>query len=339
MRVLALATCGLAIVAACGTYGASDDETPSPPADGGGADGTANDGTTDLTDGGSETSPDGGRSVVVLAKNQPGAYGIAANETNVYWTDQDLGEIRTVPVSGGVVAAMATYGGAPTNLRVKADGTVTWGDQGNTPGLRRITGGASVTFLYTGPVGAFADLPNSETAVVSSKNAYLKVVDSNGDAGPGFGPYGSPTDVIPDGITAVWTASSDAQLWKVESGFASVLATNEPDCQLLAANSDGVYWTRVFEGLIRKLDRADAKSTIADSQQEPYSIAADASGVYWLTMDGAVRRWSQSGGVVTLATGQPTAINAETRVRSHSLATTSAYVVWLTGQDVRRIEK
>ena len=339
MRVLATAAFAFAILAACGSYGASDDGT-APPTDGGSLDGTTADGTPIVADAASESAPDGGRQVVVLATNQTGAFAIAANDSDAYWSDNDIGEIRTVPIAGGTTRALYTYGGSPTNLTVDSQGSVMWGDQGNAAktGLRRISGGG-VAVLLTNPVGSFASFADGTTAVVTSKNAFLTVYGADGGAGTAFGPYGSPVDVIRDGTTAVWTASADQQLWKLESGVASMIVDSESDCQQLATNADGIYWTRPFDGLIRKLDRANDKSTIADKQQEAYGIAADASGVYWLTTDGAVRHWSQSTGVVTLAAGQPAAIDPTLRVRAHALATTSSFVVWLTGQDVRRVEK
>jgi hypothetical protein len=81
------------------------------------------------------------------------------------------------------------------------------------------------------------------------------------------------------------------------------------------------------------------KTTVADQQKFPYALAADPSGVYWLGTDGVLRRWTKSKSVETLATGLPIIQDSGARIRAHALALTSAYVVWLAGQEVRRIDK
>lgn len=115
----------------------------------------------------------------------------------------------------------------------------------------------------------------------------------------------------------------------------------ESGCESIAADAQGVYWTRPHDGLVRMMVPPQTSvRSIAVNQVAPMSIASDGSGVYWLTGDGKLQRSTRQVAEVppqTLAKGFTVAENG-TRVRA--IALSSKYVVWVTADGhVLRTEK
>src|SRR5262249_26364318 len=125
----------------------------------------------------------------------------------------------------------------------------------------------------------------------------VSFVSADGRIPPGHGPFadrleaatvaGTPVPVPhpPTGTTLAFrTADPNTAVGQYAAG--------EKDCRTLASNSDGVFWTRFGEGIVRMRDRSSLTTDIASGELEPYGLAADGTGVYWLTGNGTLRRWS-----------------------------------------------
>src|SRR6476659_6473839 len=90
----------------------------------------------------------GGGTPTVLAANEPGAWAIAVDATDVYWTNQDARTVMKVPIAGGTPVMLARGATAAQPWDVAVDsGRVYWNDYAS-PGsvmTAPLAGGAATT--------------------------------------------------------------------------------------------------------------------------------------------------------------------------------------------------
>jgi len=262
--------------------------------------------------------------------------GIAATETDVYFTEREPGNVRSVPIGGGAVATLATASGAPGPIAI-AGGHLFWANVGGKQLSRRPLVGAAVPLVAststTVPHALAAGADRIFVIALGPQGVgEAQQYDFDFVAGPVVGGLSNPFDVAVDGSAAYWTESSTGRIGRGANGSAlnDTVATGETGCEAIAANAAGAYWTRPSDGLVRAVSiQSFGVTSLAEKEVSPSSIAADDGDVYWLTGDGTVRRKrvGQELPPATIANGFKSAF-AGTRVRA--LALTSKYVVWLT---------
>src|SRR5262245_44065406 len=91
----------------------------------------------------------GGGTATMLASGDPGAWAIAVDDTNVYWTSQTARAVMKVAVAGGTQGMLTTgttAGESPFDLAIDNAG-VYWSDYVNPGAVRKvpISGGAVAT--------------------------------------------------------------------------------------------------------------------------------------------------------------------------------------------------
>ena len=274
---------------------------------------------------------------IELATGLTDLAGIAATETDVYFTELAPGNVSSVPIAGGGVSTIVTKTGAPGPI-VVAGGFVFWGDTGAAMLNRRALVDGSLTTTTLAP----GKNPRAMAASADRLVVTIPLGPSGGEmqqyafdftAGAPVVGLANPFDVAVAGASIYWTESSGARIGIGAIGNATnqQLAMSETGCESIAANAAGVYWTRPDDGLVRTatLDGAAGATTLAAKELAPMSVTADETDVYWLTGDGLLRRKTlrQELPPATLAKGFSSTF-IDKRVRA--IALTSKYVVWIT---------
>lgn len=233
------------------------------------------------TTGGSTTSGSGGGSGgagptcletdEVLATLEIGAapYGIAVNDTHVFWANSGNGEIWRAAKDGSGALLLAEGQGAPWGIRLRGE-SVYWvshaidGVLGKVP----IDGGAVVP-IATAP--AARDLVVSESFVFWTRE--------------------------PDDVERVGLDGADPQLLVSANMLSNTMALDDT----------AIYWVNIGDGQVnRALPDGTEELHIAEGQAQPWGIEVDATHAYWTnSADGSVRRVPKLGGALeTLASGQ-----------------------------------
>lgn len=337
-RMVALASSAFVAVTAlaCGSFSSSD--TPAAATDGGGPDGlSAVDGTTnDATVGDTGPVADGATVVPVeIANGYTDLEGLAVTDSTVFVIEHDAGRVFAIPIAGGPPAIVDSTAGAPLGVAI-ANGYLYWSDfAGGTVKRRALAGGqTSGTTAIVGK-SPFAIAPASDRIVVLALGAgdvgeVQQYPFDLATAGPSVGSLANPFDVAVYGGIIYWTESSSGRIGKGLTGTSDVVdfSLGETDCQSIAADATGVYWTRRSAGIVR-MKTALGLVDLSTQEMSPHSLVADGSFVYWLTGDGKLRRASHAPGspVTTLTSGFQTAFM---QMRVRALAHNAQYLVWIT---------
>ena len=264
--------------------------------------------------------------------------GIAATDTMVYVTETSPARVSAFPIGGGARLPILDGVGRPGPITLVASEAV-WSDLG-VASLTRGTAGGPVTNPFNVPPGRPAPVVSSQQGFVVS--LAVDPATQSGEVhqheGSGDAKASTPTALNPGDLVATssgkifWTEPSAGQLRRgLVGGDANVLFVDgEPGCAFVAEHAGTVYWTRPSAGLVHAFGAgAPGTVTLASGESGLGSIAADDSGVYWLTSDGQLRRKriDQELPPATLAQGfKASFVDA----RTHTIALTTQYIVWLT---------
>lgn len=333
-RQLATVACSALLVAmafACGSFGGAD---AAPDTDSGiDALATGDGGPTEASRTDDSATSEGGAGPVEIARGLDDPEGIAVTESTVYVTEHTRGNVRSFSVQGGPYTDLVTNSGSPTGIAI-AGGFVFWSDFGGAKVSGLSLDGGSTLSTTTSGKGPFAIAPASDRIVVmalaGSDVGEAQQYTFDLLAGPSVGPLANPFDVAVHEGSIYWTEASNGRIGRGQIGVATNgdFVTGEMDCQSIAADPDGVYWTRRASGLVRTKATGGAM-TLASNEETPHSLVADTKSLYWLTGDGKLRGLSHGTGaaVRTIASGFG-ADFAQMRVRA--LAYNTLYLVWIT---------
>lgn len=189
-----------------------------------------------------------GGNYTTLASGQTNVWGVAADDTNVYWTNGGGGAVAKVPVGGGAPVTLAT--GAAGEI-IARGGIVFYGT---------INGGAS---------GSLWSVP----AAGGSPSLITNVEPMSLGAG--------------DGYVFVGANGGDVLRIPVGGGVPSVIASSGTQAFTgIAADDTNVYWTDFDSGdVLTAPICGGAVVTLATGQKALTGIAVDANNVYWSARD------------------------------------------------------
>jgi hypothetical protein len=209
----------------------------------------------------------------LLATLEIGAapYGIAVNDSHVFWATSGNGEIWRALKDGSDAVLLAAGQGAPWGIRLQGD-SVYWVSHA-------IDGVLSKVPVTGGPVVPIAVAPAARDLVVS--DAFIFWTRE------------------PDDVERVGLDGSDPKLLISANMLSNTMALDE----------SAIYWVNIGDGQVnRALPDGTEEIHIAEGQAQPWGIEVDATHAYWTnSADGSVRRVLKLGGEVeTLASGQTT---------------------------------
>ena len=208
------------------------------------------------TNGYLQQTPLGGGAVTHLTPGgwgiTPKEWGVAADATFVYWTDQAKGLFK-VPIGGGEPITIATAGiSNPGGIVIDAT-TLYWANAQSTIQKIPLAGG-SVTTLAAGQESV-------QTLAIDA--GYI---------------YWTNT-----GLT--YLAGSVNRVAKA-GGAVTILATAQDDPAGLAVDATDVYWVNGGDKTVNRVAKGGGvASVLATGQVGGRAIAVDAKAVYWLTAD------------------------------------------------------
>ena len=264
--------------------------------------------------------------------------GIAATDTMVYVTETSPARVSAFPIGGGARLPLLDGVGRPGPITLAASEAI-WSDL-DVASLTRGSAGGSIQNPFNAPAGRPGLVLSFQQGFVvslsvdpASQTGEVHQYEASGDP-----KVSTPTSVNPGDLVA---ASSSKIYWtepnagQIRRGFVGVdmnvlLVDGEPGCAFIAEHAGTVYWTRPSAGLVRALGAGTTGAvTLASGETGLASITADDSGVYWLTSDGRLRRKriDQELPPATIAQGFAASY---VDARTHRIALTAKYIVWLT---------
>ncbi len=189
-------------------------------------------------------------------------YGIAIDDTHVYYTDRDEGVLRKLPKAGGAPEVLAMNQGEITFVAVDpgTEGFVYFTRNG-------LNGGVSKVPKNHGAVVTLASIPFGWELAIDETNVYFT---TGGPENPPPGATGSLQRVAKTGGAAVRLAVTSAQPGSI------------------ALDDTSIYFNDKLGKTVNRLDKSgpSVPEEIANSQAAPDGIAIDGDKLFWTCFDG-----------------------------------------------------
>lgn len=281
----------------------------------------------------------GGRCLVTLASGQANVNCIAVNATDVYWMNagadlEGTGSVRRVSIDGGPVATLASHQGSAWPCRMALDAThVYWTFAGGSAVLKLpLDGGTPVTLAS----GAGPDAIAVDATTVYFANEYGGTMKVPLGGGPAIMLDGSSGNALAIDATSVYVTARGAgnaggSVTKVPlgGGGAETIASDQPDPESIATDSENVFWANYADGTIAKVSVTGGNvTTVATGGGNAEFVAVDASSVYWASDLGNLSKVSKQGGASTL-------LSAGRNIFDVVVDGTSVY--WTDGESILKI--
>jgi hypothetical protein len=266
----------------------------------------------------------------VLASGQDDPLQIAVDGAHVYWTDNQSGEVMSVPIVGGTPTTLASAQEDPYCVAVDA-ANVYWTDRTSGAVMSVPIGGGPLTVLassQTYPTGIAVDGANVywTNYNTSGGGAVLSMPKGGGTltvlASGQDGPYG----IAVDSANVYWTNSNagDVMSLPVGGGTPSTLASGQAYPYGIATDGVSVYWTNsISTGTVVSVPiGGGAASTLASGQDGPFAIAVDSVNVYWTNQ-------ASPGEVMSVPLGGGTPTTLASQSNPSGIAVDSSSVYWV----------
>ncbi len=253
---------------------------------------------------------------LTLASGEESPWGIALDDTSVYFTNFGGGTIRKVPKAGGSTVTLAS-GSAPSGIAivppggVLAAGSVVWTESNGGVYTVPASGGARVAIqpevsAGSNPKGFPAGLAVDASNVYWVDNAHATVYRAPLAGGPRTAlsdPYVQPLGLYLSGGEVFWTqygASGTIRKAPIAGGPSQVLTpAGAPNASSVFVDGFDVFFA-TFNDVSRVSTVGGAASVLASPGASPGAVAADASNVYFLQNDGyELWRMPRAGGAAT----------------------------------------
>jgi len=270
---------------------------------------------------------------------------IAQDETYLYWTEFNTGNIgRTDKTTGHTAVLWRRPGFYPDSIAVD-DTSVYWSD--TQPGIWRCPKdgcGGGPTFVAGSDGTPFKlAVDNRNVYWTESNRLAIRAAPKDGiDAGVTTlwqSDAASPQHVATDGVR-VFVSADDGRLYRmaVDGGPVTGIGTRvvpSPPVVGLGLDNTAAYWTvgNSPSGTINVVSKAGTTSTVlVSSQSEPFDVASDGINIYWVnlgTVDGGVL--NHDGAVLTCqvaSCGTPTVL-ARGLAGPRAIVVDSTAVYWI----------
>jgi len=230
-----------------------------------------------------------GTGLTVLATNGGAGWGIAVDESDVYWSTNEpsptWGAVKKVSVSGGTVSVLYSPVYLPRDVAIDANNVYFTGYEGGTGQVPKAGGTAINTITGYGPWDVFADKSTGYSYWLNWDLHSIQRVPIGGGTAQDVVKSLSFMDTIQSiaarDTSIVFASNSQVSEVSMFGGNVTVLAASQTNAYGIAADSSGVYWTsKTASGTITRYD-AGGVAVLATGQNMPTGIALDATTIYW----------------------------------------------------------
>ena len=288
--------------------------------------------------------------VVVLAPNQKTPWGLAVDDSTVYWVAEgstpDDGSVFSIPFVGGTPSELSTGQNGPTQIAQDTDYLFWTNFQGGGSVRRMKKDGSDLTTLAQASSPWAIALGSTQVYWTNTSDGSIRrVVKPGGQAEILLTGEASPRGIAVDTTHVYWTTSTGGEIRRASlDGTADeTLVTGQSYPLGILIDDTWVYWTEVgasyslgdcsaADGRIvraRKSDGAD-RQTLADKQACPMNIALANGMVFWsnagtvtgstYNYDGTIQQMNSDGtGPKLVASGQD---------RPYGIAASTTAVYW-----------
>lgn len=193
--------------------------------------------------------------LMVLFSNSPATYRMAKDGTTLYWSNDKMQEIRSMPLGGGPVSTVTTgTSGGTWSVAVNST-NVFWTDAASFPSTLRSApkgGGAAVDLVSSSSVDPYANLAADDSYVYRTYHNGGVICTPLAGNLPYSGNIGGAGNAIAlDGPTLYW--SQNGQITKSLLGsYAYISLANAQTGDSIAVGATSVYWVNRFDGTIMK---------------------------------------------------------------------------------------
>ena len=252
---------------------------------------------------------------IVLVSGEPSPYGLALDDTRVYWTQNvDGGSVRSIDKSGDASTLVTVVPGLPDPEFVAVDETNVYVTNQGGPVMRAPKTGAASATVLTPSYAGLHDLALDDTVVYYSDrdtSGGIYSVPKDGGASTRFAFAQQPGSIAIDAQNVYWVEFGAG----AGQGHVTSLAKGNPTAQFvvysyvedspdgIAIDASNIYWTHfILSGGVSKApkNQGAAPFLLNTDVATTNGIATDGTDVFFTSYSmGSVNRVPNGGGPTT----------------------------------------
>jgi hypothetical protein len=258
--------------------------------------------------GGIWAAPANGPPLLTLIATQNGAYLIAADAQNAYWTNQATNSVYRAPLGGGTPVEIASAQDQPSGIAVTATHIYWTSYHGGNVRRTAVPGGGAVETLATGQAGPAGLAVDAQNVYFANKDgrSIAKVPIAGGAATPIATNVVAPLAIAIDAQNVYWSSLDDGSISSCPLTGGAVVPIVPPATSPgghglgVVVQGQRLYYTRSFDSFANSgvfgmtvAPAGGAPTPVAQPQNAyPAAIAQDAKSLYFtnLMYQGAVMK-------------------------------------------------